>query len=81
MQCLPLDPEYDPKYSTVAITYNFISRVVYEDGDTPNVLGANLFRRQVTCAVCEAGQRTSKVMIPGNAVHQLAVVYLDGFFN
>lgn len=66
MQCLPLDPEYEPKYSNQVVQYNFISGVIYETNDTPKVFGPQMFRQQVPCAVCEAGgQRTAKVMIPG----------------
>lgn len=62
-QCLPSDAEYD-KYAPTAPLHSVLRRVWYEIQMTPNVFPKPLHQHLVPCAVCEANQRITKLMMP-----------------
>ena len=64
LQCLPSDPQYDPKYKDVKVLHSFLTKVVLDDLSKPDIFGSEMYRAQLPCAVCEAKQRVSKFMFP-----------------
>ena len=64
IQCLPSDPQYDPKYKDVKVLNSFLTKVVLDSYAKPDIFGNEMYRAQLPCAVCEAKQRVSKFMFP-----------------
>ena len=60
-QCLPSDPEYDARAPTA--TYAAFTSV-WVDPRSANAFSNNVGSKSLPCSVCEAPQRTSKIMIP-----------------
>ena len=64
IQCLPFDPQYDPKYKDVKVPHGFLTKVVLDNWAKPDIFGDKMVKAQLPCAVCEAKQRVSKFMFP-----------------
>lgn len=62
LQCLPSDPQYDPKYSHITAQYNFLSKVIWNGWAKDQFL--NVIGRRMPCAVCESDSRITKLIVP-----------------
>ena len=64
IQCLPSDPQYDPKYKDVKVLNSFLTKAVLDDLSKPDIFGSEMYRAQLPCAVCETKKRVSKFVFP-----------------
>ena len=63
-QCLPSDPEYDPKAPANQL-YSFLRGVRYElYAANTNLFPSKLQGHRAPCAVCETEKRVNQIMIP-----------------
>ena len=66
MLCLPRDPEWG-KYSDKSegpSNYIYVAEYEIEDGRDVTLFGKSIHQQDIPCAVCEARNRNTKIMIP-----------------